>query len=82
MPVFYFDYDDGRGAVRDHVGTELGDVDAALVEATQTMAELAADAIPGSRRRALSLTVRDQLGRSVLELSLSYKAEITGGSPA
>ena len=81
MPVFYFDYNDGAGSVRDHVGTELRDIDAALTEASQTLAELAADAIPGSQQRVLDLTVRDGVGDAVMVLSLNYHVKIMGDGP-
>ena len=77
MPVFYFDYDDGqgRGPVLDQVGTELADIDAAIIEASHAMAEVAADAIPGSSARALGILVRDELGATRLRVSLDYRVE-------
>ena len=80
MPVFYFDYDngDGFGAARDDVGTELADIEAALLEASQSMAELAADALPGSLERQLAILVRDERGATKARLSLAFRAEIAG----
>ena len=75
MPLFYFDYDDGDGAVRDQVGTELPDIEDALLEASHTMAELASDALPGSRSRIMGIVVRDELGATRLRLSLKYRVE-------
>jgi len=80
MPVFYFDYDDGNGAsaTRDNVGTELADIDAAVVEASHTIAELAIDALPGSNQRLLAILVRDELGATRARISLNFRAEMTG----
>lgn len=75
MPLFYFDYDDGDGAVRDQVGTELPNIGDALLEASHTMAELAADVLPGSRSRIMGIVVRDELGATRLRVSLKYRVE-------
>jgi hypothetical protein len=77
MPLFYFDYDDGdgEGPVHDQVGTELPDIEDALLEASHTMAELAADALPGSRSRIMGIVVRDELGATRLRVSLKYRVE-------
>ena len=70
MPLFYFDYDDGdgEGPVHDQVGTELPDIEDALLEASHTMADLAADALPGSRSRIMGIVVRDELGATRLRV--------------
>lgn len=80
MPLFYFDFDDGqgRGPVRDAVGTELADMDAARLEASRTMAELAADALPGRHETLLAIVVRDALGVNRLRVSLNFRVENTG----
>ena len=77
MPLFYFDYDngDGEGPVHDQVGTELSDIEDAFLEASLTMAELAADALPGSRFCIMGIVVRDELGASRLRVSLKYRVE-------
>lgn len=79
MPQFYFDYDDGEGAgiVMDNVGSELSDVQAAVDEASRTMAALAVDAIQGSRMNRLSIIARDVTGDIRLKLWLDYCVETT-----
>lgn len=47
MPLLYFDLndDDGSGPVRNVIGTEVSDMDAARPEVSRTIAELAADTL-------------------------------------
>lgn len=78
MPVFYFDYHDGVGAARDEIGADLADVAAAVVEATQTLTELAADTLIGTAERLMEIMVRDELGATRARVSLAFRAEITG----
>ena len=79
MPFFYFAYDDGEGSgsARDDVGTNLLDISAAIVEASQTMAELAVDTLPGRSERLLAIIVRDEFGATRARVSLTFRAEIT-----
>jgi len=78
LPLFYFDYDDGDGSgpVRDEIGTELADVDAAQLEASRTMAELAADVLPGHEDRLLAIVVRDARGALRIRVSIDFRVEI------
>ena len=80
MPVFYFDYDngDGLGPARDDTGTDLADIAAAVVEATQTLTELAADTLLGTTERLLAISVRDEQGATRACVSLAFRAELTG----
>tara|TARA_R110002020_G_scaffold10961_18_gene41649 strand:+ start:3348 stop:3590 length:243 start_codon:yes stop_codon:yes gene_type:complete len=80
MPLFYFDYDNGEGSglARDAVGSDLVDIGAAVLEASHTMAELAADALPGCHERLLAIVVRDDLGAAKARLSLAFRAELLG----
>ncbi|WP_193335403.1 DUF6894 family protein [Devosia beringensis] len=80
MPVFYFDYDNGEGsgAARDEIGADLTDVASAIVEATQTLTELAADTLIGTAERLMAIMVRDELGATRARVSLAYRAETTG----
>jgi hypothetical protein len=80
MPVFYFDYDNGEGlgAARDEIGADLVDVAAAVVEATQTLTELAADTLLGTAERLLAIMVRDEQGATKARVSLAFRAEMTG----
>lgn len=80
MPLFYFDYDDGKGSglLLDRVGTELADIQAALDEASRAMAELAADALPGSQGNSLGIIVRDESGDTRMKVLLDYRVEAAG----
>ncbi len=75
MPRYFFDYRDGEQLATDSEGTELPDLGTAQAEAVQTLAELARDALPGSRRKSLVMLVRDEAGRDKLELSLRFEVK-------
>jgi hypothetical protein len=59
MPVFFFDVlQDGKLST-DTEGSDLPDLDSAIEEAVKAMAEMSGDAIPGTRQRQLTMTIRD-----------------------
>jgi hypothetical protein len=73
MTRYYFDVvEDGRTSV-DTEGTELPDANAARVEATLALAEIARDALPGTRRKEITMTVRDQYGGPRFTLELRFR---------
>jgi hypothetical protein len=69
MPRFYFDVSNGPNFIPDEDGFELGSLDAAEHEATQTLVQLGRDWLP--RARELSIQVRDEQHRQVLALSVA-----------
>ena len=72
MTLYLFDTDDGSEFLHDGVGIELPNLDAARREAATALAEIARDAIPGSDRRNLTLTVRTEHGRPILRMTISF----------
>ena len=72
MPLFFFDFDDGSGIVHDTVGTILPDLEAAKLEVSHALAEIASDMVPESTSRKLSLRVRDENDVIRLDAWLSY----------
>jgi hypothetical protein len=73
MTRYYFDvWEDGRLSV-DAEGTELHDIEAARLEATLALAELARDALPGTRSKEITMTVRDQREGPRFMLELRFR---------
>ena len=73
MTRYYFDImEDGRLSV-DTEGTELRDAEAARVEATLALAELARDAMPGTRRKEIIMTVHDRRDGPQFTLELRFR---------
>ena len=73
MPLYFFDTRDGDEFIRDDVGEELRDLEAAKEVAAISLAELARDVLPGSIRRVLKVEVRDER-QPVMEACLSFEA--------
>jgi hypothetical protein len=68
---YFFDIQDGDRKVIDMDGNELGDLQAAEIEAAQTIAEIAKDAIPGTSGKFIAISVRDDKG-VCLSLELNF----------
>jgi hypothetical protein len=78
MPVYFFDItQDGRPSI-DTEGTDLPDLEAAMKEATEAMAEMAKDAIPGRFARQVTMIVRTEDNVPLLQLDLSFNARELG----
>jgi hypothetical protein len=73
MPRFYFDVSNGPNFIPDEEGFELGSLDAAEHEATQTLVQLGRDWL--ARSREVSIQVRDEQHRQVLALSVAMSIE-------
>jgi hypothetical protein len=69
MPRFYFDVSNGPNFIPDEDGFELGSLDAAEHEATQTLVQLGRDWL--ARSREVSIQVRVEQHRQVLALSVA-----------
>lgn len=81
MTRYFFDVVEDGVFHPDSEGTELRDAEAARVEATQAMAELAHSAIPGSTSKHLHMTVRRRSGGELFSLDLLFSltaATVTG----
>ena len=75
MPRYFFDTRDDDAFIKDDVGVELADLEAAKTMAGTALAELARDVLPGSVRRELAVQVRDK-ARSVLNAILRFEAVV------
>jgi predicted transcriptional regulator YheO len=77
MPLYFFDSDDGTNRFSDHEGTDLTDDAVARDEATQAMAELAKDHLPGSGpQKNITMWVRDSTGKTVMVLTLNFSVAL------
>lgn len=73
MPRYYFDTDDGADLVRDEIGTELLDDQAARDEGSRFMAEMARTYLPGGPpQKNITIWVRNEENQAVLQLALSF----------
>lgn len=72
MPRYFFDVLLDDRFCADEEGTVLEDEEAAELEATQAMAEVARDSLPGAESKSLKMTVRDDAGVHLFELELHF----------
>lgn len=76
MPRYFFDIDDtGQQMLHDDEGSELPGADQARLEALAVLPDLARDELPDGDRRAFTVVVRDDNGRSIFRATLSLHAE-------
>jgi hypothetical protein len=73
MPRFYFDLRDGEEFTPDEEGVELDDLEAAKTEATEALAQLAKDVLPGAERREIAVEVRDEAKLPLLRAALRFE---------
>ena len=73
MPRFYFDTTDGDSAIKDELGVELPNVEAAKTEAARTLAALAKDVLPGLAVRELVVSVRDETKTLLMRTVLRFE---------
>ena len=76
MPHYYLDLRDEDNLAVDEEGLELRDVAAAQEEATQSLAEMAGDAVrgpscDGNRNHRMAIEVRDET-RPVLQVNFTF----------
>ncbi|HEX8240160.1 MAG TPA: hypothetical protein VF574_10520 [Allosphingosinicella sp.] len=75
MPRYFFDTRDNDDFIADDEGLEYPDLDAVKIAAAKALTELAADVVPGSVRRELTVEVRDEQG-PVLMARMIFEALI------
>jgi hypothetical protein len=80
MPFFFFDVVQDGKLSTDSEGTELPDLKAATEEAVSAMAEMAADALPGTRQRQLTMIVRNENDVRLLQLDLGFTVTVLSDS--
>lgn len=76
MPRYFFDTRDDGEIITDDVGLDLAGIEQARTFAAKSLAELAADALPGATRRCLGVDVSDERRRAVLTTELTYEARL------
>jgi hypothetical protein len=76
MNLYFFDTRDDGVLVSDDVGLEFPDLATVKVQAAKSLAELAADVLPGCDRRCLGVDVRDEAGLPVMVTDLVFEARI------
>lgn len=73
MPRYYFDSHDDGLFIADEVGLDLPNLDAAQVQATRSLGEMARDVQPACAKRSMIIEVRDE-GELLLKASLQFEA--------
>ncbi|MBL0408263.1 hypothetical protein JKG68_30750 [Microvirga aerilata] len=81
MPRFFFDTYDGDSLVTDDEGLELGDLEAAKIEAQTTLPHMARDKLPDADQRVFMVSVRDEAGQVVMRLALTMVVEYPSQTP-
>jgi hypothetical protein len=74
VPRYYFDSRDGESFICDEDGLELPSLEVARDQATEALADMAKDVLPGSIRRELAIEVRNEEKRPLLRTSLVFEA--------
>jgi hypothetical protein len=72
MPVFFFDVLQDGTLSSDTEGSDLANLESAIEEAVKAMAEMSGDAIPRTRRRRLTMTIRDAQDIQLVQLDMSF----------
>ena len=75
MTLYFFDTRDDDKFSQDDLGVSFPNLEAAKLEATRSLAELARNVIPGGLRHVLIIEVRDALG-PVLKAMMHFEAVI------
>lgn len=79
MPRYYFDTSDRDTFIKDEWGLELKGIEEARDHATEGLADLAREAIPGSLRRELAVEVREEADKRVIRASLWFEVAVLEG---
>jgi hypothetical protein len=73
MPRYYFDVRDDDKVTTDDEGVLLDGIETVKKEAATALADIARDVIPGATRRVLTIEVRDDTKRPLLEARLVFE---------
>ena len=71
MPRFFIDTSDQTHFIRDEVGYEFPDVEAARDAAIDALPDMARDVLPDGDARTFLAVVRDEDGRTLMQATLS-----------
>jgi len=76
LSVYYFDFDDGRQALSDKLGTEFADLEAVANQAVAVLAEIVRDnRLPSSNHCVSAVSVRNEEGRVIFKATLTLQSE-------
>jgi hypothetical protein len=71
--MFYFDFDDGTNLLRDDIGLELADEQAARDEGARALGEIAKEYVPTDvPQKNISAWVRNEEGEVICQVALSF----------
>jgi hypothetical protein len=73
--MFYFDVRDGDSIIRDDIGLEYPDIEAARDAAAVTLAEMAKDVLPGPLVHEMAVEVRDSEEDPLLRAALRFEIQ-------
>lgn len=78
MPRFYFDIDDGAGAIRDEIGLDLPDLDHAIHEARRALIDMGREQVSVNATMPLQIIIRPA-GDAPVQLVLRIAMRRLGG---
>lgn len=83
MARYFIDTDDGDATVRDEIGHDLENAEAARELAHATLPDMVSDVMPDGDQRRFSATVRDADGALVYRATLTLEGQwMNAASPA
>ncbi len=82
MARYFFDMIDGKRTIRDALGCDLPDVEAARTEALEALPEIARGELPPSGQYDLTTHVRDHTGAVIFVATLSITGKWVNQSAA
>jgi hypothetical protein len=75
MPRYFFDTDDGQSLNVDDVGIECESLEQVHKEAVATLPSLASDQLPDGEALRVSVKVRDEQGKYLMETRLTIETD-------
>jgi hypothetical protein len=72
MPRYYFDIRENDEIVVDELGMDFPDLQAAAIEAAQSLADMARDFLPGAECYSLAIEVRDD-DKPLFKAAIAYE---------
>jgi hypothetical protein len=76
LSVYYFDFDDGRQALSDKLGTEFANLEAVADQAVVVLAEIVRDnRSPSVSHRVAAVSVRNSESRVIFKATLTLQSE-------
>ncbi|MEI9406723.1 DUF6894 family protein [Mesorhizobium argentiipisi] len=76
MPRYFFDFQDTGVSASDPEGTECKDLEEAKREAVVALLEMTAELPRGYVHRELTITVRDEDGRNLVQAVITFEVRV------